>query len=352
MVANTSENLTVFERILEVIDVVPSQIEIESRFVEVQQTDLDSLGLEWILTDDWEIAHKKGYGSKPHSARPTITMQSDETGFTKINRYLPQLSGGEGVADDFLRISSVLTNPELQLVLHMLERQGNTDVLSAPKVTTKAGAEAAIKVVTEYIYPTEFTVTGIAGAGDGGDAAGVVGAVVEPSGFEMREVGVILEVAPEVTPEGQMIDLTMTPQVVSEPIWKNYGSTYTDQDGDTQQLNMEQPFFHARTITTSVLIYNGATVVMGGMITEKRTDVDDKIPFLGDIPIVGRLFRSRYERSEKRNLLIFVTANLVDPAGRKIKRAGESEVLQESFVGDIGASAGTGSSSAPGMATP
>ena len=57
---------------------------------------------------------------------------------------------------------------------------------------------------------------------------------------------------------------------------------------------------------------------MGGMITEDRIEVEDKIPFLGDIPLIGRLFRSNYEQSEKRNLLIFVTARLVDPAGRTV----------------------------------
>jgi general secretion pathway protein D len=86
----------------------------------------------------------------------------------------------------------------------------------------------------------------------------------------------------------------------------------------TTHLRMEQPFFHSRSLQTNLLIYNGATVVMGGMITEVREDVDDKIPFLGDIPILGRLFRSKYEASQKRNLLIFVTARLVDPSGRPL----------------------------------
>ena len=116
----------------------------------------------------------------------------------------------------------------------------------------------------------------------------------------------------------------MTPQVVSEPEWRNYGSTYIDPNGNEQQLNMEQPFFHTRSISTSISIYNAATVVMGGMITETRNNVDDKIPFLGDIPFVGRLFRSKYESSKKRNLLIFVTARLVDPAGRPLEESGES----------------------------
>jgi general secretion pathway protein D len=85
------------------------------------------------------------------------------------------------------------------------------------------------------------------------------------------------------------------------------------------ELPMEQPFFKIRSVSTSVSIYNGATVVMGGMITEVRSSSDDKIPLLGDIPYLGRLFHSKAEHSEKRNLLIFVTARLVDPAGRAVK---------------------------------
>lgn len=329
VVANTADNLAAFERVLEVLNVVPNQIEIEARFVEVAQTDLDSLGLEWLLTDNWELLTKKGQANLPPSARQRIQVNAnaDSQGFTKGNRYLTRgaisaTGAGAVIADDILSISSILTNPELNLIVHALQQKGNADLLSAPKVTTKSGTEATIKVVTEYIYPTDFSVTEVTGT----DAAGrtvVVGGIVEPGSFQTREVGVILQVLPEVSPEGHLINLTMTPEVVSEPEWKNYGSTYTDAQGNVQQLTMEQPFFHTRTVSTSIQIYNGATVVMGGMITETRHSVDDKIPLLGDIPLIGRLFRSKYDRSEKRNLLIFVTARLVDPAGRPI--AGEKE---------------------------
>jgi general secretion pathway protein D len=81
---------------------------------------------------------------------------------------------------------------------------------------------------------------------------------------------------------------------------------------------MEQPFFKTRSIETDITIANGATVVMGGLITEERKSMEDKIPYLGDIPWLGRFFRSRSEWSNKRNLLIFVTARLVDPMGRQI----------------------------------
>jgi general secretion pathway protein D len=81
---------------------------------------------------------------------------------------------------------------------------------------------------------------------------------------------------------------------------------------------MEQPFFKTRSIETDITIANGATVVMGGLITEERKSMEDKIPYLGDLPWIGRFFRSRSEWSNKRNLLIFVTARLVDPMGRQI----------------------------------
>ena len=73
--------------------------------------------------------------------------------------------------------------------------------------------------------------------------------------------------------------------------------------------------------------------MMGGMISEVRIDVHDKVPFFGDIPIIGRFFRSDYEQSEKRNLLIFVTARLVNPAGMPIKSTADiSETIQKTIV--------------------
>jgi len=339
VVANTAANLTIFEQILEMLNVVPSQIEIEAKFVEVNQLDLDSLGFEWLLTDDWEIATKKNQGHLPVASRERLIAEEDSAdgGFTKGNRFLSQgvfgATTAEAVSDGVLTFASVLTNPELSLIIHALQQKGSADLLSAPKVTTQSGAEATIKVVTEYIYPTDFEVTPVTAELEGGGSQ-IIGGVVEPSGFETREVGVLLTVRPEVSPEGQMINLTMTPEVVAEPEWHNYGTTYTDPNGNVQQLSMEQPFFHTRTISTSIAIYNEATVVMGGMITELRNAVDDKIPFLGDIPIIGRLFRSKYEVSEKRNLLIFVTARLVDPAGRSLKKS-EQAGLTEKLLGEV-----------------
>ena len=96
---------------------------------------------------------------------------------------------------------------------------------------------------------------------------------------------------------------------------------------------MEQPFFHVRHINSAVSVYPGATIVMGGLITEQRKAMDDKIPFLGDLPFVGRFFRSHSEQTSKRNLLIFVTTRLVDVHGREMQMTG-GEFTEEGVISE------------------
>lgn len=331
IVGNTAENLAVFEKLLAELNVVPKQVEIEARFVEVNETDLQELGLEWLLNDNWELATKKTGAFTPLAATPRIVADANATsgGFTRGLRFwgtgasgsTDTLGAGQGRQGAIASITSVLTNPELTAILHALEQNGNADLLSAPKVTTRSGTEASIRVVTEYIYPTTFEVQGgqLNNNNNNNNSSVVQETVVVPQDFATREVGVILTVLPEVSPDGNMINLTMTPSVVTEPTWYQYGSTIRRADGSEQQLNMPQPFFHTRTLTTQISIYDGATVVMGGLITEDMRKVNDRIPILGDIPLIGILFRSQSEQSIKKNLMIFVTAKLVDPAGKSIR---------------------------------
>ena len=338
VVMNTADNLATLEQVLGALNVTPFQVEIEVRFVEVGQTDLNSLGLEWILNDNYEISEKRSNSWMPPQSRTRLVMEKGN--ITGGFNFLPQntretINNGGGIADNIATFTSILSNPELSVVLHALANKTNADLLSAPKVVAQTGAQATIKSVVEYIYPTEYDVQMLESE-NSNDSSTYTGAVVEPQNFQTREVGVILQVTPRVSSDGSRISLDMTPSVVSIPTWKNYGSTYPvygDQNvitGTRQveyvQLNMEQPFFPVRSLATSVDIYNGSTVVMGGMITEERYSEEDKIPILGDIPILGRLFRYSYDQSEKKNLLIFVSARLVDPAGRTIDNTGTALV--------------------------
>jgi len=413
-VKNTEEQLAIFEQVLEDLNVTPRLIEIEARFVEVNQNDLNSLGFEWLLNSDFsfdsgfigDVLNAKNHSNKqvpvydgsgnqlfdsagspllqyaPYMSpgslqqgyytdalgnKQTVPLTGvpgsvpnynhnvgigtiDGNNYSTGNRYLSTMNNPispNGYNDKFMSVNAFLGNADVTMILHMLSQRSDSDLLSAPKVVTKSGQEAIMKVVTEYIYPTEFQVTmsqqGTSGGGTtGGGSTGEPLAIVEPQNFEMREVGVILQVVPEVSAEGQMINLLLNPQVVSEPVWKNYGTkipklvprTIFDQvlgimvttsEIEYTELPMEQPFFPVRSVSTQLSIYNGATVVMGGLINEQRLTMEDKIPFLGDLPYIGRLFRSRSEKSDKRNLLVFVTARLVDPAGRVVRMSGDGD---------------------------
>ena len=329
VVRNTPDNLATLEQVLGALNVTPFQVEIEVRFVEVSQLDLNSLGLEWILNDDYELVENKNDRGLPVASRRRGVIESGNfnRGFNYLNRNTRLgVNDGSGIMDNIATFTSILSNPEFSVVLHALSNRSNTDMLSAPKVTARTGTTATIKTVTEYVYPTEYEVkwpeesdanTVILQDGSSGS---MMLPAVEPQEFSTREVGVILQVTPSVSSDGTRISLDLTPTVVSDPSWKDYGYTYPIdyRSGEGFHLTMEQPFFPVRSLATSVDIYNGCTVVMGGMIREERFTEEDKIPILGDIPLIGALFRYKYEQSDKRNLLIFVTARLVDPAGREI----------------------------------
>lgn len=321
---NTADNLESFERILASLNIVPVQVEIEARFVEVAQGDLEELGVEWLLKDNWELAENAGAGAAvPLASRERIQM--DQNTLSKGLRNFAQGASGitttpGGNMAGIMSISSILTNPEVTMVLHALEQKSGANLLSAPKVTTKSGANAEIKVVSELIYPTEFTLVTPAASGSTQGSQTPM-SFVQPGAFQTRDTGVILNVTPTVGPDGFSIDLVMLPQVCELTDWLNYGTKYPNPSGTgTYDLNMPQPIFKSRNITTSITIWDGQTVVMGGLITEKQSTTLDKIPFLGDIPLLGYLFQSKTSNSQKFNLLIFVTANLVDPAGNKINK--------------------------------
>lgn len=450
-VRNTRENLAEFEKVLDELGAQTPLIEIETRFVEVSQQDLNSLGFEWILNSNYDLSMGRHLGkalgisraaykttggsgiasndvvgsqnvggvvtesvvSTPSSTASTssstftkgagvdrnigIDAMGGTSGYANGNRYLStsgnHVTGEASVNDQFMRVNAFLGKADLSMILHMLSQRSDTDLLSAPKIVTKSGENAVIKVVTEFIYPQDYDVqlqsSSSSSSNNGGSQSAVL-AIVEPQNFTMREVGVILDVTPTYSEaNGGTIDLELKPQVVDEPTWKNYGMKipFTGNsslqnfegiggifDGLANSINavgvipadvknwiiktetnaakdaldgltksstdnityyeapMEQPFFHVRSIDSKVSITPGSTVVMGGLITEQRKAMDDKIPFLGDLPFIGRLFRSHAEQTNKRNLLIFVTGRLITPSGREIRvtdglsQADEAEV--------------------------
>ena len=148
----------------------------------------------------------------------------------------------------------------------------------------------------------------------------------------------MLEVEPVVGPDGVTIDLNLVPQVVEFEGFINYGSpiqtTSTNILGQ-QVVNVltpniiNQPIFSTRKVTTSVSVWDGQTVVLGGLMREDVQKTEDRTPIIGDLPIVGRLFRTNAEQHLKRNLIIFVTARLINPGGQLVNQTDELEEAED-----------------------
>jgi general secretion pathway protein D len=383
---NTQENLDLIDAIVEsAVTSGPVQVEIESKFVEISQQNLKELSFDWLLgqanvPNSGSVFYGGGTPGfapgvnpsdfpfvSPNGPVGTFPLTSgNRTGnlaisSNAIDALLFGVAGNSLAAPAIGAISGVFTDPQFQVVIRALNQKKGVDLLSAPRVTAKSGQRAVIEIIREFRYPTEFDppqipqnfgnqnggttfvpVTGVGGlnplAGQSQDSFPVT--PTTPTAFETRNTGVTLEVEPVVGPDGYTIDLNLVPQVVEFEGFINYGSPI--QTTSTNALGqsivnvitpnvINQPIFSTRKVTTSVSIFDGQTVVLGGLMREDVQKVEDKIPLLGDIPLIGRLFRSSVDQHLKRNLVIFVSARLINPAGEAVHGDEEKEEIVETL---------------------
>ena len=368
IVRNTQPNLDLIDTLVDAaVGAVPSQVDIESKFVEIQQTNTKELSFDWLLGQFNIPGSQRIFGGGGTSGTSPAVNAADYPftapgstvpvgGFpvtagnrsgnlaisgNAIDALLAGVTGGaSSLAPSVFGLAGVFTDPQFQLVIRALNQKKGVDLLSAPRVTTKSGNKAVIEIIREFRYPTEFTppqipqnVGGSTTFSTLGTGVGGVGGVSQgsfpvtpttPTSFETRNTGVTLEVEPVVGPDGYTIDLNLVPQVVEFEGFINYGSPI--QSTSTNALGISitnvitpnvinQPIFSTRKVTTSVSIWDGQTVTLGGLMREDVQHTEDKVPLLGDIPGFGRLFRSSTDQHIKRNLIIFVTA--IDESGRR-----------------------------------
>jgi general secretion pathway protein D len=378
IVRNTQANIDTIDLLVEGdMGVPPTQVEIESKFVEISQNNLNELGFDWLLgpfsigggvygdggtragglQNSAEFYNNFSFGSVGQNPVTAGNRNGVGTSITSaitansLDALIAKVPQGTNVASPALfGIAGIFTNPQFQVVIRALSQQKGVDLMSAPKVTTKSGNKATIKIIREFPYPSEFDPpqvpqennSQIGGGSDGGIV--MIGGMVSPAtptSFEKRDVGVSLEVEPQVGADNYTIDLSLSPEVVEFDGFVNYGSPIIGPRYDPALASignlsgigtftitpnvMNQPIFSVRKVTTSVSIWDGQTVAMGGLIREDVQKVNDKVPILGDIPLAGRLFRSNVDQKIKRNLIIFVTARLMDAEGKPLLQTDEQE---------------------------
>ena len=201
-------------------------------------------------------------------------------------------------------------------------------------MTVTSGRKATINITRKFPYPKDYSPPQVPQTQASGGFQPATPAT--PTSFETRNVGVQLEVEPTVGPDGYTIELSLSPQITEFQGCVTYGTpiqtiapnqtlggfnTVSTTSVTLTENKILQPVFSVRQVDTQVTVYDGQTVVLGGMLREDVQKVQDKTPILGDAPLVGSLFRSSSNQRIKRNLLIFVTAGLLDPAGQPLVKA-------------------------------
>ena len=287
-VTDTRSKIEEVRKLLASLDVAVRQVLIEARIVEARDSFGRSLGVRlggsdlranrggqggYALGSDNRVVFGSSYSNSVASSGAGGT--TDPTG-SFVN--LPaQLSGGDAVGSFALSIFNAAANRFLTLELSALEADGKGKIVSSPRVITADQTKALIEQGTEYPY-----------------------SVTAPNGattIAFKKAVLKLEVTPQITPEGDIIlDLDIN----------------KDSRGET---TLQGVAIDTKHIVTQILVENGGTVVIGGIFEMEETNQETKIPFLGDVPVMGNLFKTRTKESTKREMLVFITPKVISDRG-------------------------------------
>lgn len=329
--------LDTIDQVLQTLNTAPPQVMIEAKFVEISRPDGQPLNLARELGD--------GSGQTPpgtgHATHPVNTVDDllQDSRFREVVMALQKSSAQTAVSDkvqgdqlewsgknatNAARIvvdqaaggtfSGILTDPQFRAVLRRLEGLSGVDVLSAPKVTTLSQRRAQVQV-----SDVKSVITGL----NPGALLKTQPSTTNPPTFTVAQipVGPVLDVLPVVSSDGATVRLTVTPTITEflgydkppkdarQRVWEN---------GASRLVDVPLPRMRIRQMTTETLVSTGQTLVMGGMPIEETIRTKDTVPVLGDIPLLGRLFRREGKYNIRKTLLVFVTATIVDPAGNPV----------------------------------
>jgi len=269
-------------QIVERVEKAPVQVTIETRIIETNLTGDEHLGIRWSTS--------LGVDATTPEIPHTWPLKS-----SSVNQYIPgydpastRSRGANAVpfADPDIFKFGFLTSTGLSSVLHFLDTRSNTRLLANPTVTTVDNRQARVNIVTKYPI-AQYQVSSETG-------------LLTVSGFEYKEFGTILEVTPRVT-DGQIL-LDVHPEI-------------SRQSGVTQFQGADLPVIHSQETRTQVLVKDGDTLVIAGLIREETQNRRDRVPGLSRIPFIGGLFRSRQKKvDQRRHMLIFITPHIVGDA--------------------------------------
>lgn len=292
-----SERPSILAKIMPVLrnlDKATDQVMIESKFVEVNDTNIKNLGINWVSLNSYQVGYspidlKMGPGSRGNLG-------------TNTGGAVP----GTDPTEAGTSYGAVLTAPQFNVALRALQTTNNSRVVSNPTIVTLNNTAAEINVGEEYPIPS-YTYNAERGS-------------FEVSGFEYKPIGVLLKVTPQVNSQG-FIRLNLEPEISVRGDPVSFGGA----------SGAEIPIIRTRKTKTQVSMKDGHTLAIGGLIDSTSQKGQSKVPVLGNVPGLGRLFRSDTTDASKRNLLIFITSKVVSSESAPVQ-----DVFSVSQVQDAG----------------
>ncbi len=347
----TLQDLDTIETAVQVLNIAPPMVNIKSKFVEVAQNDTRALGFDWYLGNFLMGNGKLGAsgGTAPsYTGSPTPANSQGFFPGTSSGTTIPS-SGSDQILTSGLRntinapavatLTGILTDPQFRVVLRALQQRDGADLLNEAQVTTLSGRQTEVMVVdlqTIVIGTSLNQTTGGGGGQFGATAPGVIGSSINyPT--ETLPFGPTLDLIPYVSADGYTIQMTIIPTLTEFLGYDSPGqfvpqaqSASSGVGGVALPITAQLPLprFRVRQVTTSAIVWDGQTVVLGGLIAENVTKEKDQIPVLGDLPLIGRFFRDESSQTQKKNLMIFVTPTIIDPAGNRFHSDDEMPFAQ------------------------
>lgn len=270
LIQDTAKKLDDVRRLVEILDVAVKQVVIEARIVTVTDNVNEEFGIKWGVTDTLSNGATSGSLSGANNARRGIVPTLND----RLNVNLPVAEPAGTIA---FQVSKLADGTILDLELSALERENKGEIIARPSITTANQSPAFIEQGTEIPY--------VSAASSGATTVTFKPAVLS------------LKVTPHITPDNRVIlDLNITQDT--------RGDTVETAIGSAVAINTQR-------IGTQVLVSNGETIVLGGIYQQQLIHGVTKVPVLGDIPLLGWMFRKQRDFTERRELLIFVTPRIV-----------------------------------------
>ena len=322
IVTNTPDYLRRIEQVIhDELSHQEPMVQIMAKFIEISQTDLRELAFNWQYSVN---ANKLGTNTR------ATTMGTSSNSL--LRHYKPDTdTPTEGTPLDEATFAYVWQNTDgtrIEADMYALNWADSGDVLASPRVTTLPDQVAHIEMVTERYFPDEWETVDLpennsGSSGDSNETSSTWrGTRADPQPVfesEPTKLGIVFDIKPSVDVERRTITAEVNFPIQTFSGWMIFDARTSNDEGGGDDSDddeyFQMPIFDRRDINTLVTVYDGDTVVLGGVASDKIETVVDKIPILGDLPIVGRLFQSRYSNAEKRNLLVFLTCKLVKPDG-------------------------------------